>query len=97
MSMKPIEALDWYDKAVDNSVDYLCLDRDEMQDAYNTLFRAASKQEEVKPIKHDRSGDFYFWACPKCGAEWFENHVHQYCTDCGQRFDLSVWLKQEVE
>lgn len=58
---------------------------------------ALQKQIPVKPKVFENVGDMFFWKCPACGAEWFENHVHQYCTDCGQRFDLSVWLKQEVE
>lgn len=51
---KAQKAFEWYDKAVDNSIDYLNLEREEQQDAWNALdklfesiARQSVKSEEV--------------------------------------------------
>ena len=44
---KTQKAFEWYDKAVDNSIDYLNLEREEQQDAWNALdklFEALARQ-----------------------------------------------------
>ena len=45
--MTASQALEWYDKAIDNAIDYLCLDRDEADEAWNALNSLIEK--EVTP------------------------------------------------
>ena len=60
----------------------------EINTAVKHAIEALKKQKPVKPKVFENVGDMFFWKCPACGAEWFENHIHLYCTDCGQRFDM---------
>lgn len=80
--MKPSEALKFYDDIVDGSAGYLNVDCDEMNVAWNVLYKAIEKQNAKKPL--ERKDGFSF--CPVC-----ERCVTNadYCPGCGQKIDWS--------
>ena len=80
---KAQKAFEWYDKAVDNSIDYLNLEREEQQDAWNALdklFEAVARQSETEMI-----------TCPNCGG----SGVYQEYDDEYDRYHVYACYKCE--
>ena len=88
--MKPSEALKFYDDIVDGSAGYLNVDRDEMNVAWNVLYKAIEKQNAKKPIRkeqRDTQWQIDTWhECPVCQEEIYQT---DYCPGCGQKIDWS--------
>lgn len=48
------------------------------------------KQTPKKPLEFQYVDKFsYFYICPECKTAYLDNHLHDYCGDCGQRF---LWI-----
>jgi hypothetical protein len=93
---KAQKAFEWYDKAVDNSIDYLNLERKEQQDAWNALdklFEAIARQSETEMV-----------TCPDCNGggvyqeydEYDRYYVHV-CGTCDGSGEVDKQQESEVE
>ncbi|HHX70440.1 MAG TPA: hypothetical protein GX708_20600 [Gallicola sp.] len=56
----------------------------------NMAISALEKQIPKKPIENGSLPNIrYKYSCPTCNRFWDKEFMSDYCSSCGQRFDLS--------
>lgn len=79
------EAFAWYDRAIDNAIDYLNLDREEQDKAWNVIDKfideAMARQSATSLIPHNIN----YYKCKNC-EQLIHKYIHKpkYCPSCGK-------------